>query len=303
MLTVSRHNSFMLYLCTLLVTALLACAPQNTGEKQSRVFQQGGIPQPTLLRSCSDFDLNWMGQEFELGAKIGAGVSGTVYALRLVDQESDDYVVKVMGSLTKEKAFIEVTDEVRVFNDFAGFFAPTWYKGLYEFRGEGDFRGFYSLAIKKRVIGPTAFEVIHDSELGLSPSTLFSKFIEFKFNLIKHMVYMAKHHQVYIWDLHLQNIMYDKVSKTWLFVDANRIEGFDAFVFKLKAIRDNPRNSKSREFYNDLITLLTKNREEQDAAFFDSYLDFYLGGFEQHLRDEAEDFPGGLSGLFEVINN
>ena len=293
----------MLYLCTLLVAVLLACAPQNAGENKSRVFQQGGIPQPTLLRSCNDFDLDWMGQHFELGPKIGAGVSGTVYALRLADQESDDYVVKVMGSLTKEKAFIEVTDEVRVFNEFAGFFAPTWYKGLYEFRGDDQFTGFFSLAFKKKVIGPTAFEVIHDSEIGLSPSTLFSKFIEFKFNLIKHMVYMAKHHQVYIWDLHLHNLMYDKVLKKWLFVDANRIEGFDAFVTKLKAIKDNPRNFKSHKFYEEFITFLTKNRDEQDAAFFDSYLNFYLGRFEEDLRIAAKNFPDGLSGLFEVINN
>lgn len=285
---VFKNRAFLPFFYSMLLAILCACLPQNTAPGgASRYLQAGEIPEAVLMKNCQDFDLGWMGHEYQIGAKIGSGISGVVFALNVADNLPSEYVVKVMSKKTKVATFNEALGEVRIFNEFAGFFAPAWYKGLYEYRGNGD-PFFYGLAIKKRVIGYTAEQVIFDQELGLAKEVLYKKFIEFKSDLIKHMSYMAEQNEVYIWDLHLRNIMYDTVSEKWIFVDANRTFGLNNLISIITYVKNTTNQPQSRQIYSKMRELLlSKIGVPKDEEFFASYLDFYLGGLEDHLKNSS----------------
>lgn len=303
MLAIKYKIRFNLSFLSILIVFLSSCAPQKISKNNASTYQHDVMPSPFLVRSCDDINIDWLGKNYRLSEKIGSGASGSVYTLRELNARSDskEYVVKIISKADESRVYREAIEEVFIFNEFAGFFTPSWYKGFYKINAPNLTFHYHSFVLKKRVNGLTAHSIVIGDNAGVSSKELYDRFIDFKTKLIKHMTFMAENKNVYLWDLHLGNLMYDTEINRWLLVDANRSVGFDQLIGELYRIIASNRRSRFAQFYAQITQLLARNKFSQDENFFEQYLNFYFEPIEESLRLRANPQVTGNS-EFEDIN-
>ncbi len=208
--------------------------------------------QPPKL-SCPDLDFFWEGAHYQMGKQIGSGLYGMVFDLLHDGEIPGQYVLKILTSPEAEDAYRGALDEVKLYKSLPRSFVPTHYKSVYELPSAKKRYKYGALLIKEKVIGYTLFNFLEKPHLLKDFPPAYETLLKFKKTLIDELAELARK-DIYVWDLHANNIMYDIIRREWKVVDAERevtLTGFKKSI--LSRVKYAPKNHP----VHDINALLT----------------------------------------------
>lgn len=263
------------YLAAILIPLTLACS-EFSGSDTKGLFSKNA----KISVACTD-GANGIGFEIEKGGRtyataknsIGRGVYGEVFPIKAIDGKNDvtskSKVLKVYRGGSPESTELSGKNEQTIYQLFERFTVKTEYLGYAE-AGEDIYWGFL---LKDRVYGDTldAFYRDFNSSLSFKEAKLvYEKFKIFKKNLAKKMLEIYQKENIFLDDLHAQNIMWDQKKEKFFIVD-----GF------IRKSREDLKLGFRHENWNGPI----------NEQWFIDYLDTYrdLGSFENKFLSLVEN--------------
>lgn len=230
-----------------------------------------------VFDSCRDNTFSWGGRFLTVGKVLASSNKGnSIYELQTYGSVVHDMVLKSLTDPSYQNVKFYMDEEIQIAIDMPAFYTRTEPLRIYKLPQRDGQQIFAGLLVKQRVNGPT----LGNLAFGISGSPPFQlgdlkeavrALIQFRSNLAQELKRLSDQN-IFIWDLHGYNIMYDRFEKKWLIVDANRDEGFDVFLDQI---------SKASAGHIDLEVyqhfLKRWQSEQHDLKFFKDYIDIYLG--------------------------
>lgn len=222
---------------------------------------------------------------YHLGAVIGRGVSGVVYSLMPETSVSKNHVIKVQSRYNASQAYAAAQEEVLISRELPGLFVDTTYQGLYKLNPKGLKAQYNSLLLKQKVNGTTLYRLSRNIFFSYDfLREAYEKLVDFRFKL-KQTLLVKLESEIFFWDLHSANIMYDIQKKEWLIVDANITKGIENLKMELSQYKKSKANFTHPIFkIADLLTVYDRTQKE---AFIEEYLRIYLDSDMNLLRMQA----------------
>lgn len=234
--------------------------------------------QPPQL-TCSDVNFFWQGAHYQLGKQIGAGLYGIVFDLLHDGVDPGEYVLKILTSPDAEDAYRGALDEVKLYESLPKSFIPTHYKNVYELTEANIQNRYGAFLIKQKVTGYTIYNFIDEPSLLKFFPEAYEKLLLFENTLIDELTELAKK-DVYVWDLHANNIMYDIIRKEWKVVDAEREVTLAAFK---RSISSRKKYAPLRHPIHDINALLSGGKTWTEKQLISEIVSIYFEGILHQL--------------------
>lgn len=234
---------------------------------------------------CDDAPIKWNDQSYKIGELLGRGVTGKVFALVSEKGPSDSIVAKIIQAFDPVTAKSAAFEELQLSGELDNFFVSTSLAGLYRSTTSRKKELFSASLIKDRVHGMTLHNFVGSDLFKSNPKKYLQSFLVFKARFSKSLELLAQEKNIYVWDIHASNIMYDIRKNTWILVDANREQGIEQLESKLRHLFKS--NLQSRSLFK--LLQLFQNRElRHDQHFFQKVIDIYWKEYEMQMRGISE---------------
>lgn len=182
--------------------------------------------------NCKNANFVWDGNHLSIGKVIGQGVEGVVFDLMHHNGQYSGKVLKMILDEDPQYLYREAMHEVSLSKELPNTFVPTDYKSIYGLSERADKKHYGAFLIKEKVIGYNGYDFLNARMDLATVERAYKSFRLFRDELRKEMVALAKK-DVYIWDMHVKNLMYDVFEDQWRLVDANREITANMFEQKL----------------------------------------------------------------------
>lgn len=219
------HRWFLRFSFFLAIAAIALNFDARTGLAQ--IDDDLSSYQPPTI-TCNDTSFFWNGAHYKIGRVIGSGLYGTVFDLLKDGTDPGDYVLKILTESDAEAVYRHALDEVKLYESLPASFIPTYYRSVFRLRNARKNSRYGAFLIKPKITGYTLFGILGAPYFLRSFPEAYKNFLSFKRTLSNELISLAKK-DVFVWDLHANNIMYDILRRNWKVVDAERVVTFSEF--------------------------------------------------------------------------
>lgn len=228
------------------------------------------------LFTCADKTFEWGDKKLGIDKLLAEGGEGRVYSLTEDNVKSNNLVLKILTAVELQGLERMIGKEVNL---------SKWLKGIYpqsdlykKFRASNSY-GTKMLAgfiLREKVNGFMLSELGNEA-ITLSNTkkqAMLESFRDFTKKLAAKLNDISKEGYI-IWDLHPDNIMFDRITNKWMLIDAEVTEGAEQFKADLEGFvaRDitpwyfapilsqmssQPADVLDEKFFEELINVYTK---------------------------------------------
>lgn len=234
---------------------------------------------------CNAKNIEWQSRIFKLRTRLGSGIDGSVYEITEKGKTREDLVIKVINSKDPKEAYLKGMREVEFSQKFSDHSVKTSMIAVYHTAISETEDIYGAFLLKSKVHGPTLDGLLNFlNKHPMKAQVVFDSFLEFRANLKRSML-NEMINDVYIWDFHGSNIMYDFYKNKWSIVDANLETNLDDFKNHILALApiDIHRTHPVSAIY-DLLWRSSVVKSDPEK-FVDKMLDIYLLPYQEFFME------------------